>query len=156
MAFAAHNRDRTVSQKMLVLLQKKQDRNIRTRGRSCMKTIVHSKNGMEIAEILDDAIIVKDVQDFLDIVANSPAKTIILHKKNIVPEFFDLKTKIAGDILQKASNYRIKIGIAGDFEKIQSKSLKDFIYESNKTGVVLFKETSEEIIELFGRKKENY
>lgn len=121
-----------------------------------MKTIVHSKNGMEIAEILDDAIILNDVQDFLDIIANSPAKTIILHKKNIVPEFFDLKTKIAGDILQKASNYRIKIGIAGDFEKIQSKSLKDFIYESNKTGVVLFKETSDEIIELFGRKKENY
>jgi len=114
-----------------------------------MKTIIHSRNGNTIAEIIEDGIILKNVQDFLDIAANIESRTLLFHKENIVPEFFDLKTKIAGDILQKASNYRIRIGIIGKFENIRSKSLRDFIYESNKTGEILFKESIEEVIELF-------
>ncbi|WP_449401649.1 DUF4180 domain-containing protein [Chryseobacterium wanjuense] len=53
---------------------------------------------------------------------------VIIHEKNITPEFFDLKTKIAGDILQKFSNYRVKLAIVGDFSKYESKSIKDFIF----------------------------
>ena len=120
-----------------------------------MNTIIHSRNETQITEILDDGLILKNVQDFLDIIANSPSRNIILHKENIIPEFFDLKTKIAGDILQKASNYRIRIGIVGDYKNIKSKSLRDFIYESNKTKEILFKENIEDIIEIFGKKKEN-
>jgi len=116
-----------------------------------MKTIIHSINGNTIAEIIDDGIILKNVQDFLDIAANIQSRTLLFYKENIVPEFFDLKTKIAGDILQKASNYRIRIGIIGNFENIKSKSLNDFIYESNKTGEVLFKVSIEEVIEQFSR-----
>ncbi|MFA6201371.1 MAG: DUF4180 domain-containing protein [Bacteroidales bacterium] len=118
-----------------------------------MNTIIHSRNETQITEILDDGLILKNVQDFLDIIANSPSRNIILHKENIIPELFDLKTKIAGDILQKASNYRIRIGIVGDYKNIKSKSLRDFIYESNKTKEILFKENIEDIIEIFGKKK---
>ena len=120
-----------------------------------MKTIIHSRNNIQIAEIVDNGLILNNVQEFLDIIANSPSRNIILHKENIIPEFFDLKTKLAGDILQKASNYRIRIGIVGEFKSIKSKSLRDFIYESNKTKEILFKENIEEIIELFGKKEEN-
>jgi len=118
-----------------------------------MKTIIHAKNGNSIVEIIDDGIILKNVQAFLDIAANLQSRNLLFHKENIVPEFFDLKTKIAGDILQKASNYRIRIGIIGNFENIKSKSLKDFIYESNKTGEVLFKENIEEVIVQFSKQE---
>jgi ABC-type branched-subunit amino acid transport system substrate-binding protein len=57
---------------------------------------------------------------------------IIIHRKNITPDFFDLKTGIAGDVLQKFSQYRMPLAIVGDFSKNKSKSLNDFIYESNK------------------------
>nr|WP_280739939.1 DUF4180 domain-containing protein [Pedobacter borealis] len=39
---------------------------------------------------------------------------------------------MAGEILQKFSNYRVSLAIIGDFSPYQSKSIKDFIYESNK------------------------
>ena len=120
-----------------------------------MKTIIHSINETQIEEIVADGIIIKNYQDFLDITANCPSRNVVIHKENIIPEFFDLKTKIAGDILQKASNYRIRIGIVGEFKAIKSKSLRDFIYESNKTEEILFKENIEDIIEIFVKKRGN-
>ena len=39
---------------------------------------------------------------------------------------------MAGEILQKFSNYRVRLAIVGDFTPYSSKSIKDFIYESNK------------------------
>jgi len=116
-----------------------------------MNTIIHSRNNKEIIEIIDDGLILNNAQDFLDIAANIPSRNIIIHKENVIPEFFDLKTKIAGEILQKASNYKIKIGIVGEFNNIKSKSLRDFIYESNKTKEILFKENIEDILDIFGK-----
>ena len=54
------------------------------------------------------------------------------------PDFFDLKTRFAGEILQKFSNYDVKLAIVGDFSKYSSKSLRDFIYESNKGKLIFF------------------
>ena len=54
-------------------------------------------------------------------------------------------------MLQKASNYRIRIGIVGNFKNVASRSLRDFIYESNVHEEVLFKESVEEVLEIFGR-----
>lgn len=56
---------------------------------------------------------------------------VIIYRKNIVSDFFDLKTKMTGEILQKFSNYRVRLVIIGDFENVARKSLRDFIYESN-------------------------
>lgn len=52
--------------------------------------------------------------------------------KNITPYFFDLKNGIAGEILQKFSQYGLPLAIIGDFSKNESKRVNDFIYESNK------------------------
>lgn len=97
--------------------------------------------GVSIAEIVSDKIIINETQDALDIMAESNymgASKIIMHEKNIVAAFFDLKTGIAGEILQKFSTYNVRLAIVGDFTKCTSKSLKDFIYESNKYGRINF------------------
>jgi hypothetical protein len=65
-------------------------------------------------------------------------KGIIIHEQTLSREFFDLKTKLAGEILQKFSNYRMKLAIVGDFSDVKSKSLRDFIRESNKLGIIRF------------------
>ena len=62
----------------------------------------------------------------------------IIDKSNITEEFFDLKTKLAGEILQKYVNYQVKLAIVGDFDGYSSKSLKDFIYECNNGKHVFF------------------
>jgi hypothetical protein len=71
---------------------------------------------------------------------------IVLDKAAICEEFFDLKTKLAGEILQKFTNYQVKLAIVGDFSGYTSKSLKDFIYESNHGRKVFFLSTEEEAV----------
>jgi hypothetical protein len=72
--------------------------------------------------------------------------------KECFPEsFFDLKTGFAGEILQKFSNYRMRIAVIGDFSSYMSKSLKDFIYECNNGSIVFFKNTVEEGMAMFRR-----
>ncbi|GAB3519312.1 DUF4180 domain-containing protein [Emticicia fontis] len=121
-----------------------------------MNIEITNHNGVFIAELIaNDEIVVKEVQDALDIMANAAyagATTLIFHEKNITPDFFDLKTGIAGDILQKFSNYQMPLAIVGDFSRYTSKSLRDFIYESNKGGKVNFVASTEEAKEKLVRK----
>ena len=59
--------------------------------------------------------------------------------------------RISNEILQKFSTYNMQLAIVGDFENLQSKSLRDFIYESNKTGRILFVKTFEEALSMFDK-----
>ncbi|GEN71727.1 DUF4180 domain-containing protein [Chryseobacterium lathyri] len=118
-----------------------------------MEIIAHSVNEIKIAEIVSADIIIRSAQDGLDLLGNiyyQGFDKLIIYEENLTPEFFDLKTKIAGDILQKFSNYRMSLAIVGDFEKYQSKSIRDFIFESNKTKHINFSETLENALERLG------
>ena len=109
-----------------------------------------NENNKEIAVINSEQILISDLQSALDLIATDSFETgcnrIILHKSAICEDFFDLSTKLAGDRLQKFINYHVKIAIVGDFSGYASKSLKDFIYESNKGKHVFFVATEEEAI----------
>jgi hypothetical protein len=94
-----------------------------------------------IAEIINDNIVINETQDALDLMGelgSHHCNRIIINEKNLHPDFFDLKTRFAGEILQKFSNYNVKLAIVGDFSKYSSKSLRDFIYESNKGKLIFF------------------
>ena len=94
-----------------------------------------------IAELIDKKFILSQVQDALDLMGNLgpfDCNMIIIHESNLHKDFFNLKTRLAGDILQKFSNYRVKCAIVGDFSKYESKSLQDFIRESNRRGMIFF------------------
>ena len=104
-------------------------------------------DGVMIALIVSDKIVFATTQGALDIMANCSyqgADCIIIREHNLSPDFFDLKTRIAGEILQKFSNYNCRLAIVGDFSKYESKALRDFIYESNKVGRINFVSSDEE------------
>ncbi|MBE6068374.1 MAG: DUF4180 domain-containing protein [Clostridium lundense] len=109
------------------------------------------ENNVEIAIVNSSEILITDVQSSLDFIGTVRYETdcdrIILNKSAICEEFFDLKTRLAGEILQKFINYHMKIAIVGDFSMYSSKSLKDFIYESNKGRAIFFLENEKEAIE---------
>lgn len=114
-----------------------------------IRTIV--ENGNEIAFIESNEILIIDVQSALDLMATvryeAGSHRIIIHKSVICEDFFDLKTRLAGDILQKFINYQTKIAIVGDFSTYTSKSLKDFIYECNNGKDIFFLSSEEQAIE---------
>lgn len=104
-------------------------------------TYILTKNNISIAELTDESFMICQPQDVLDIFGNlmsTYCDRIIIHERNLHPDFFDLKTGLAGEVMQKFSNYRVRLAIVGDFAKYKSQSLQDFIFESNKSKRVFF------------------
>ncbi|MGG5358788.1 MULTISPECIES: DUF4180 domain-containing protein [unclassified Enterococcus] len=117
-----------------------------------MKVTEQSKNGQKVIIIEADTVLIKDSQSALDLLLSLAyeyqTNKIILLKSVITEDFFELRTKIAGDILQKCTNYHIELAVAGDYSSYTSKALKEFIYESNQSGVCFFVDTPEKGLDL--------
>jgi hypothetical protein len=110
------------------------------------------KTGNLVAEFDDDNLVIADSQDAIDLINNPGTENctrFVIYEKNLSGDFFNLGTGVAGDVLQKFSNYRLKLAIIGDFSKFKSKNLNDFFRESNKTGNIIFVNTLEEALERF-------
>lgn len=115
-----------------------------------MTITIHEINKKKIAEIQSENLVITNLDEGSDLVGTmyfDGFDAFVLYQKNIVSDFFDLKTKMAGEILQKCSNFRLRLVIIGDFKNVESKSLRDFIYESNKGRLVNFVETLEMALE---------
>lgn len=110
-----------------------------------MKTNTFTINNIKIIEIISDEILIRTTQDALDIMANNDSDHLVLHEHNFEKDFFDLSTQKLGEILQKFTNYQIKLAVIGDFEKFPSQSLKAFIYESNRRKNYLFVSSMDEV-----------
>lgn len=115
-----------------------------------MNFIFHNSENQKIAEVISEEIILTCVQDSLDLMADADyqgARKIVLYEKNINPDFFKLSTGLAGEILQKYVNYKMKLAIVGDFSKYHSKSFNAFLIECNRGNRFFFIETLGEAIE---------
>lgn len=116
--------------------------------------ISHQKDGLTFLEIRSEEQFINNVQDVLDLFGELYGQYydgIILYERNITPDFFDLQTKLAGEILQKFSNYRIRLAIVGDWSKYTSRSLEAFICESNRGKTVNFSSSPTEALKLLSR-----
>lgn len=119
------------------------------------KTIIsHQNDGLIFLEIRSEEQFINNVQDVLDLFGELYGQYydgIIIYERNITPDFFDLQTKLAGEILQKFSNYRIRLVIVGDWSKYTSRSLEAFICESNRGKTVNFSSSPTEAVKLLSR-----
>lgn len=110
---------------------------------------IHQSGAIKIAEVIADSVLINNPEEGLQLLVDlyyQEFDKVIVQEKNITPDFFDLKTGIAGELLQKFSNYRMQLAIIGDFSQYPGKSIKDFIYESNKGKLVNFLGSVQEAI----------
>ena len=114
--------------------------------------IEHLKEkGVDIAVISGDELVIVDTQSALDLAMTvkyeTGAEKIVIDKDVICGDFFVLSTGMAGEILQKFTNYHVKVAVYGDYSHYTSKPLKDFIYESNHGKDFFFVSTKEEAVQ---------
>lgn len=115
-----------------------------------MELSIVTASGHTIAAPLTDEVVITTAQDALDLMATTQhqgANVVMLSEKNITPDFFDLKTGIAGEILQKYSNYQMKLVIIGDFDRFNSQSLRAFMLESNRGNLIAFVATKQDALD---------
>jgi len=116
-----------------------------------MTITLKQNNGISCAVVQCDGVIINDAQSALDFIMSVAyevgCRRIAVSKDALAEDFFDLHSGLAGEVLQKCVNYRIKFAIIGDFSNYTSESLKDFIYESNKGREIFFAATEAQAIE---------
>lgn len=97
-------------------------------------TIVQ-KNGKTYLECLPTLKPIESEQDALDLVAlcgENEVSRLMLSAENLTPEFFDLKTGLAGQILLKFSNYQIKTVLITNPEQVGNSRFAEMAMESNR------------------------
>ena len=114
-----------------------------------MEVQTHQVGGRLLAEILSDQVILGTVEDALDLIGNMSYQGfdgVMVYEHNVPPEFFVLRNRLAGEILQKFAQYALPLTLIGDFGPYASPSLRDFIRESNARGQIRFVSTLEEAL----------
>jgi hypothetical protein len=115
-----------------------------------MQITTHNKNNIQIAELVSDDILISKAEEGTQLLADlyyQGFDLIIIQSGQLNHSFFELKSGLAGEVLQKCSNWRMRLTIVGNFNEVTSKSLRDFIYESNKGKMVNFVDSVNTAIE---------
>jgi hypothetical protein len=110
--------------------------------------------GEIVAELTAENICLRSAADALELMMAAGARALLLYERQIVPEFFRLPTGLLGDVLQKFTNYRMRLAIVGDFSKYLTKNFSDFMGESNRHGQFLFVATKEDAISRWSKTEE--
>lgn len=106
--------------------------------------ISHAIGKAMVAEVAANDMLLTAPEDANDLLGNAYYQGfdgMIISADKISPRFFDLKTMLAGEILQKFSTFRMRLAVVGDFSVFPSESLKSFIYESNRGNLIHFSPT---------------
>lgn len=82
----------------------------------------------------------RDANDFMSAAWEHNATWVAFPVSRLADGFFQLSTRIAGDVIQKFVNHGLGIAIVGDISAwlAGSKPLRDFVYEANRGNTVLF------------------
>lgn len=115
-----------------------------------MESMKHIVGGVEILEITSAERIINSVEEGSDLLANvyyQGYDKVVIYEHQLRNDFFDLKNGFAGEVLQKFSNFRVRLVVLGDFENVQRKSLAHFVLESNKGKQVNFLATLPEALD---------
>lgn len=82
----------------------------------------------------------RDASDIVGAAFSERAKVVAIPAVRLSPAFLDLKTRLAGEVLQKFVNYGLRVAIVGDVSAAaaQSDALRDFVRESNRGRHVWF------------------
>lgn len=96
--------------------------------------VIESNNHTYIACTSADTPISTE-QDALDLIAlcmEHNTALLLLHEEALSEDFFKLKTRVAGNMLQKFTNYRVKTATVISSQRANTGKFKELVQESNK------------------------
>lgn len=89
-----------------------------------------------------------DTRDVLGAAFGHRADVVVVPVERLSERFFDLRTRFAGEFVQKLVNYRIMLVVLGDIAPYveRSDALAGFVYESNRGRHVWFLPDFDELV----------
>jgi Domain of unknown function (DUF4180) len=107
-------------------------------------------HGVRVLECVADGTRLRSDRDAVDLIAKafeSRAALIVIPVECLDDDFFRLRTRIAGEIVQKFVSYRMRLAIVGDISRhlADSSALRAFVTESNRGKDVWFLASRDEL-----------
>jgi hypothetical protein len=108
-----------------------------------MSGVVEEIAGVRVLMFGPDGAPVRGESDAIDLIGEAighDVTWVAVPVERLGDEFFQLSTRIAGDVIQKFVNYQRRLAVVGDISRHleASKPLRDFVYESNRGRHVWF------------------
>lgn len=118
---------------------------------------VHELHGVRVFECDAEGPQPRNDRDAVDLMSEAGAngaKFVAIPVARLGADFFRLRTRIAGEVLQKFVTYRMPVAIVGDISDFLSESstLRDFVHESNHGDQVWFVASLAELDERLGKR----
>lgn len=106
--------------------------------------------GVAVLACLADGPPLASADDALQLIGDAfglGATTVLVPASRLAPEFFRLDTRVAGEIVQKFVNYRLRLAVVGDVSEHleRSSALRAFVAESNRGGQLWFVADADEL-----------
>ncbi|MGZ5935706.1 MAG: DUF4180 domain-containing protein [Rhizomicrobium sp.] len=99
--------------------------------------------GLRAFECASEGPLLRSERDAVDIIGGAlsqRASLVVIPVARLADDFFSLRTRIAGEIIQKFVNYGLRLVIVGDIARHvdASEALRDFVFETNRGRQVWF------------------
>jgi hypothetical protein len=107
-------------------------------------------HGVRVLQCAAEGARIRTARDATDLISKAweaRAKVLAIPVERLDADFFQLGTGVAGEIVQKFANYRMRVAIVGDISRSidESKSLRDFVRETNRGDRLWFVANHDEI-----------
>jgi hypothetical protein len=76
---------------------------------------------------------IRSPSDALELVGSDALGLVVL-AEHLPPEFFDLRTGFAGELLQKLENYRLRVAAVFPTEEGYGERFREFLFEARRRG----------------------
>ena len=121
-----------------------------------LATKIYELHGVRVVECAPDGKKLRTYQDAVDLIGKTfenRATLIVIPVECLDDEFFELKTRIAGELIQKFVQYRRRLVILGDISRhlAESSALRAFVNESNRGKEVWFLASRDDLEERLAR-----
>jgi hypothetical protein len=98
---------------------------------------VYEREGIRIFECASEGPQLKTARDATDLMSEAwshGAKFVVIPIERLGDDFFDLRTRVAGELTQKFVTYGTRVSVLGDISQrlAQSQSLSAFVFEANR------------------------
>jgi Domain of unknown function (DUF4180) len=108
-----------------------------------LSTKFYELHDVRVIELIADGTKLRTYNDAVDLIGKTfenRATLIVIPVECLDDEFFQLKTRIAGELIQKFVQYRRRLAIVGDISGFlaESSALRAFVAESNRGKDVWF------------------
>lgn len=104
---------------------------------------VGTRNGITMLLCADDGPVLATEQDAVDLIASTfhqGVELIVLPVTRLDERFFDLRSGVAGQLVQKFTQYRRRLAVVGDISAhvAASNALRDYVREANRGTAIWF------------------